>query len=190
MPKFPSQVPSGLPSGPDRGLFSDTSDRNIGKDQSLTEIVKGGLSAMSADSIPAGSEKYCTDGNVSASQEVAANTAERHSHANKNILDGYDYENSALQDLVDKKHSHANKSVLDALAFTGDGSKILNDKFEFVAPPLDEIVEADSSSSLLATGQTIEAGTVAGDLLYPTETGWKRIRPGIDSPKGLHNGVP
>lgn len=177
MPKFPSQVPSGLPSGPDRGLFSDTSDRNIGKDQSLVEIAKGGLSASSSDAIAPGTKEYCSDTNISSSPDVAANTAERHSHSNKNILDGYDYENSSLQDLVNKRHSHANKATLDALAFTGIGTKILNDQLQFVEPPMEDIGVATSSSSLLATGQTIEDGTVAGDLLYPTSEGWKRIRP-------------
>lgn len=42
------------------------------------------------------------------------NTAARHSHANKALLDSYNQTNANIKDAVSKKHSHSNKNVLDA----------------------------------------------------------------------------
>ena len=44
---------------------------------------------------------------------VNANTAARHSHGNKTLLDTYDQTNANIKDAVTKKHSHSNKTVLD-----------------------------------------------------------------------------
>jgi hypothetical protein len=45
---------------------------------------------------------------------VAANTAARHTHANKTLLDTYSQTEVNLADAVAKKHTHANSAVLDA----------------------------------------------------------------------------
>lgn len=42
------------------------------------------------------------------------NTAARHSHTNKALLDSYDQTNANIKDAVSKKHSHSNKNILDA----------------------------------------------------------------------------
>lgn len=45
---------------------------------------------------------------------VAANTAARHTHANKTLLDTYSQTEVNLADAIAKKHTHANSAVLDA----------------------------------------------------------------------------
>jgi len=44
---------------------------------------------------------------------IALNTANRHTHANKAILDTYDQLNIDIEDAVVKKHTHPNKALLD-----------------------------------------------------------------------------
>ena len=46
--------------------------------------------------------------------QVEANTANRHTHSNKELLDTYTQTEANLADAVSKKHSHSNKSILDA----------------------------------------------------------------------------
>lgn len=46
--------------------------------------------------------------------ETALNTASRHSHANKDLLDTYTQTESNLANAVTNAHSHSNKAVLDA----------------------------------------------------------------------------
>jgi len=46
--------------------------------------------------------------------QVEANTANRHTHSNKELLDTYTQTEANIADAVSKKHSHSNKSVLDA----------------------------------------------------------------------------
>lgn len=43
-----------------------------------------------------------------------ANTAARHTHSNKALLDTYNQTNANIKDAVDKKHTHSNKAILDA----------------------------------------------------------------------------
>lgn len=50
--------------------------------------------------------------------KVTENTAARHSHANKNLLDSYDQSNADLTDAVTKKHDHSNKALLDTYTQT------------------------------------------------------------------------
>lgn len=50
---------------------------------------------------------------VAANATVAANTAARHAHGNKALLDTYDQTNANIADAVAKKHAHANQAVLD-----------------------------------------------------------------------------
>ena len=45
--------------------------------------------------------------------EISANTAARHTHSNKSLLDTYAQTETNLADAVRKKHSHSNKAVLD-----------------------------------------------------------------------------
>jgi hypothetical protein len=54
------------------------------------------------------------DTEVSNNTDVAANTAARHTHSNKALLDTYTQAEASLADAVTKKHAHANSAVLDA----------------------------------------------------------------------------
>lgn len=57
-----------------------------------------------------------SDGLMSKEDKAAVdiNTAARHTHSNKKLLDTYDQTNANIKDAVDKKHTHANKEILDA----------------------------------------------------------------------------
>lgn len=64
--------------------------------------------------------------------EISANTAARHTHSNKSLLDTYAQTEVNLADAVSKKHTHNNKTVLDGIT----AAKLLptvttsdNDKF-------------------------------------------------------------
>jgi hypothetical protein len=70
---------------------------------------------------------YYTEDRVAANSAVAANTAARHTHANKALLDTYDQTNANLADAVSKKHAHTNQAVLDgttASFTTADETKL------------------------------------------------------------------
>lgn len=56
------------------------------------------------------------DGLMSKEDKVAVdvNTAARHTHGNKKLLDTYDQTNANIKDAVDKRHTHTNKAILDA----------------------------------------------------------------------------
>lgn len=47
--------------------------------------------------------------------DITANTAARHSHDNKQLLDTYNQTNVNLSDAVTKRHSHDNKTALDTI---------------------------------------------------------------------------
>ena len=87
----------------DEALFNSI-DADI-KDR-VVKIVGKGLSTNDYNDIEKG--------------KVAENSRDRHSHANKSVLDTYDQTNDNIKDAVGKRHSHANKSVLDSIeeAFT------------------------------------------------------------------------
>lgn len=55
------------------------------------------------------------EGLMSAADKVNldANTAARHTHSNKALLDTYDQTNANIKDAVTKKHTHTNKAILD-----------------------------------------------------------------------------
>lgn len=69
-----------------------------------------------------------------------ANTAARHTHSNKALLDSYDQTNENLKDAVSKKHTHGNKAILDntTASFTAENEtkldsiddSLLNKKFD------------------------------------------------------------
>ena len=54
------------------------------------------------------------DTEVSNNTSVAANTAARHTHSNKALLDTYTQTEANLADAVAKKHTHSNQATLDA----------------------------------------------------------------------------
>jgi ribosomal protein L18 len=54
------------------------------------------------------------DTSVANNADVAANTVDRHTHANKALLDTYTQTEANLDDAVTKKYTHANQATLDA----------------------------------------------------------------------------
>lgn len=82
------------------------------------------------------------EGLMSATDKVNldANTAARHTHSNKALLDTYDQTNANIKDAVTEKHTHPNKAILDnttASFTTADETKLdsiddslLNKKFD------------------------------------------------------------
>ena len=58
-------------------------------------------------------------------EQVEANTAARHTHSNKDLLDTYKQTETNLADAVSKKHSHSNKDILDT--FTKTQEELLNE---------------------------------------------------------------
>lgn len=82
------------------------------------------------------------EGLMSAADKVNldANTAARHTHSNKALLDTYDQTNANIKDAVTKKHTHSNKAILDntTASFTTENEtkldsiddSLLNKKFD------------------------------------------------------------
>lgn len=75
----------------------------------------------STTDVPEGTNLYYTEARVSANTDVAANTADRHTHANKALLDTYTQTEVDLADAVAKKHDAATvtDSVNIDLTITG-----------------------------------------------------------------------
>jgi hypothetical protein len=98
---------------------------------------------------------------VSAVTDVVNNTAARHTHSNKALLDTYTQTESNLADAVTKKHAHANSAVLDATTasfLTADETKL--DGIEALA----DVTDAGNVGSSIhgATGKTtpVDADTM------------------------------
>lgn len=54
------------------------------------------------------------DDAIETNADVDANTAARHGHTNKALLDSYTHSNTDIGDAIAKEHTHTNKGVLDA----------------------------------------------------------------------------
>lgn len=89
---------------------------------------------------------------------VAANTAARHTHGNKTLLDSYTQTEANLSDAVAKKHSHSNLSLLNGISQT-----LVNNwsaAFSHVSDTVKHITAAERSLWNTAL-QTMKIGTVA-----------------------------
>lgn len=82
-----------------KGLYKITVDAT-GHVSAVEEV---GVASTTADGLMSKTDKANVD----------ENTAARHSHGNKTLLDTYDQTNENIKDAVTKKHSHINKTVLD-----------------------------------------------------------------------------
>lgn len=82
-----------------KGLYKITVDAT----GHVSEVEEVGVASTTADGLMSKTDKA----------NVNANTAARHSHGNKTLLDTYDQTNANIKDAVTKKHSHSNKNVLD-----------------------------------------------------------------------------
>lgn len=89
---------------------------------------------------------------------VAANTAARHSHANKALLDSYTQTEVDLADAVSKKHSHGNLSLLGGI--TQALVNNWNAAFTHMSDTVKHITAAERSLWNAAI-QTMKIGTVA-----------------------------
>lgn len=89
---------------------------------------------------------------------VAANTAARHTHANKALLDTYTQTEANLSDAVSKKHSHGNQSVLDGI--TAALVANWNSAFGHISDTVKHITAAERTLWNAAL-QTLNIGTVS-----------------------------
>jgi len=101
----------------DYNLLHDVSEDEIQSSTDLQKLIDDGHVILKDDQgdiitdvQAAGPHKHPAadiedfDTAVSANTDVAANTADRHAHANKALLDTYDQTNADLSDAVSKKH--------------------------------------------------------------------------------------
>jgi len=97
----------------------DTNWETIIKDWSITWLQIDFASFDSDDINEWGGHLFMTP-----AERIALwqNTAARHTHSNKALLDTYDQTNTDLADAVTKKHDHANKILLDLLPDLATGS--------------------------------------------------------------------
>ena len=82
-----------------KGLYKITVDAT----GHVSEVEEVGVASTTADGLMSKTDKA----------NINANTAARHSHGNKTLLDTYNQTNENIKDAVTKKHSHSNKTVLD-----------------------------------------------------------------------------
>ena len=123
------------------------------------EISKSlALGETSSTAYPGDKGKALAADLASTKTVVAANTAARHTHANKALLDSYTQTEENLADAVGKKHSHGNASVLDGI--TAALLANWNSAFGHVSDTVKHITAAERT---LWNGalQTLKIGTVA-----------------------------
>lgn len=89
---------------------------------------------------------------------VNANTAARHSHANKALLDSYTQTEANLADAVGKKHSHGNMSVLNGI--TSALVANWNSAYSHITDAVKHITAAERTLWNAAL-QTLKIGTVS-----------------------------
>ncbi|WP_370828941.1 hypothetical protein [Fournierella massiliensis] len=122
------------------------------------EISKSlALGETSSTAYPGNKGKALAADLVSTKTTVASNTAARHSHANKTLLDSYTQTEASLADAVSKKHSHGNLSLLGSITQT-----LLNNwnaAFAHVSDTVKHITAAERSLWNAAI-QTMKIGTV------------------------------
>lgn len=101
---------SGIEEGANKYTHPSYTERTKGL-YKITVDATGHVSAVEEVSVAS----TTADGLMSKTDKanVDANTAARHSHGNKTLLDTYDQTNANIKDAVTKKHSHSNKNVLD-----------------------------------------------------------------------------
>jgi hypothetical protein len=156
-------------------VVRDPPTKVIVSENKVTVIAAGtegppGPGLTSTDQVPEGlTNKYYTEGRVSANTEVAANSAARHTHVNKALLDTYDQINANLADAVAKKHTHANQATLD----TTTANYTTAEKAKLAGVEAGAEVNTVFPSDLAAKEDTSDKSTASGlgtsDTLYPSQ---------------------
>ena len=124
------------------------------------EISKSLALGETSSTAYAGDKGKALAGDLAATKTiVSANTAARHSHTNKTLLDSYTQTEANLSDAVSKKHSHSNLSLLGGISQTLVNN--WNTAFTHVSDGVKHITAAERSLWNTAL-QTMKIGTVAG----------------------------
>lgn len=82
-----------------------------------TISIDSAMSETSENAVQNKVIKAYVDGSIP-KEEISQNTAERHTHSNKPLLDAYTQTEENLSDAVLKKHGHENKFLLDSYTQT------------------------------------------------------------------------
>lgn len=82
-----------------------------------TISIDSAMSETSENAVQNKVIKAYVDGSIP-KEEISQNTAERHTHSNKPLLDAYTQTEENLSDAVSKKHIHENKALLDTYTQT------------------------------------------------------------------------
>ena len=129
--------------------------------ESILESIK----QTDLDMLHAHSNKTALDG--ISEQNISNWNSSAHTHSNKTVLDGITSEKISEWD-GKISHTHSNKDVLDKIISDGTGSKILNDKGEYV----DDIRKWDDLSNKPFSTIESELFTVVNEKLglkYPVK---------------------
>lgn len=89
------------------------SEGNPGNDGLMSALDKSNLDANTA-ARHTHTNKALLDTYTQTEANLADAVNKKHSHSNKALLDTYDQTNADIKDAVDKKHTHTNKGILDA----------------------------------------------------------------------------
>ena len=155
----------------DKGEFPQTGESGkiyVSLDDNLTwrwsgsgyvEISKSlALGETGSTAYPGDKGKAVATDLASTKAIVAANTAARHTHTNKALLDTYTQTEANLADAVEKKHSHGNASVLNGL--TSALVTNWNSAYSHISDAVKHITAAERTRWNAAL-QTLSIGTVA-----------------------------
>ena len=123
------------------------------------EISKSlALGETSSTAYPGDKGKALAADLASTKTTVSANTAARHTHANKALLDTYTQTEANLADAVSKRHSHSNQSVLGGI--TAALVANWNSAFGHISDTVKHITAAERTLWNAAL-QTLNIGTVS-----------------------------
>ena len=123
------------------------------------EISKSlALGETSSTAYPGDKGKALAADLASTKTTVSANTAARHTHANKALLDTYTQTEANLADAVSKRHSHSNQSVLGGI--TAALVANWNSAFSHISDTVKHITAAERTLWNAAL-QTLNIGTVS-----------------------------
>jgi uncharacterized Zn ribbon protein len=119
-----------------------------------------GAVSLTTTNINEGTNLYYTEARVNANTNVAANTAARHSHSNKALLDTYTQTEANLADAVSKKHSHANQATLDAT--TASYTTALNTKLTGI----EALADVTDAANVDAAGAVMNSDTTTASMSF------------------------
>lgn len=106
----------GVESGAEKNKVSSVNNKTGAVDLNAQDVGAVSSETYTADKAAMQSEIIGkADLSAIPTSEINANTAARHAHGNKALLDTYTQTEANLSDAVSKKHSHSNKETLDGI---------------------------------------------------------------------------